>query len=1241
VEAAYDLAGDDQVDGNSRGGTPSFRSHSGQKENKLLNRLEMGLIALVFLLAMPVLAQNNTGIISGRVTDPSGAVVPNAQITITQTATNVDAVSATNSDGLFRVPSLIDGPYKVTVTAPGFKKEVYDGLTLRIGENLNVDLKLQVGAVSEAVEVTSSLPLLDTQTSSSGQVMEGEYFYQLPNYQHWEKGVLYYTPQVGTSNAPWPGSLGNWNINGANSYQTAQYEDGIMASSMDGGTTLNSVSVGIEEIKVLTSAMAAEYGHATSGALIVVKKAGTNTFHGEGGELFKNTAMMHRTFFGQYKLGQQAGSPSTLFQMPDFVISGPVIIPKLYHGKNKTFFQVGGSYHVDSSSNSGSYGTPTPEMLAGNFSAYSNQLYDPGSTTGTFAAGNLSRTPFPGNIIPTNRFSTMWNAIMANKPFAAPQAGAGSITNTGPSGNIVASGTGNYFNLTNQFRVDHNLNDKMRMMLSYSTGNQHQPQNNVNIGYKPYDQYQTLQYTIQNHATLSFTYTITPTFISETKVGIYRRTGNYKPLSGEDETYAIAKTVPNLPANVYLNPVNFGMTEGSNGSTQLGVGTLRVNVNNTHQFSQDFTKVWGTHAFKFGYEWLWMNYINHDISDPRLTLGFGGASGNAQTDGTMGIGPTGTAIPNSGGISLANIMLGYVTSYSYAQQGPSNLPVDSNQSFYVQDDWRIRPNLTLNIGVRYSNETPAHSKFPGQLSVGSLTVPDNYYVNGSVAGLLTCPAGGCVGGWIQPKGFLWNRDNNNFRPRFGLAWNVRPDTVVRAGIAMMTLDWNLGWTNQSEIGGASFYNQSVSQAANVYSPLFNINAGVPAFTSVSQLSNGEIPTSASSPSARPTITVVPANYHNPYTINWNVSVQHSLKKDYMLELSYVGLHNIGFSGNYNWNSRPWATGIDANGAVINLADPANAAYRNTWYNNSSGVNGTQAYKVYPNLGGVNYQCNCTRMIFHSGTIKLEKRYSYGLSFLTFATWQKGIQNSPGNLYQSDQLMRAVTSTTQKYRFVSSMIYELPMGRGKKFLNKGRLMERALGGFSFAWNYSVWAPTPTGIGYSGGTYVNPYNGTIGGRQNYPSYEADPGSDLYLTQLPQLRSDWQDLGTNRFAPNGRNPLVTNCGTTPTLQPNGATWGNLCEVVAPSFTRGNMPSNFFIAQRIIGANTSIYKDFMIKDRLKAQIRMDFYNPFKWFNWSQPMVTTMTQTNPLSFMTPTSDFGDSTEGGPSQIHLSFRVKF
>ncbi len=1013
-----------------------------------------------------------------------------------------------------------------------------------------------------------------------------------------------------------------------------------MATTMNGGTTLNSVSVGIEEIKVISSAMPAEYGHGTSGMLIVVKKSGTNQFHGEGGYLYKSTSMAERRFFQLQTLQQQVGSPSTLFTQPDFNISGPVLIPKLYNGRNKTFFSVAGSYHVDSSSNSSVSTVPTPDELNGNFSAFSNVIYDPASTSGTFAGANLSRTAFPGNIIPTSRFSSMWNTIVANKPFAAPQSGVGSILNNGPSGNIVRSGTGNYFNLTNQFKIDQNFSDKFKISFSYSDGFQHQPANDVTVVYAPYDQYQTLAYTVQNHEALSATYTFSPTFISETKVGAYRITGNNGTKAGSDYTYSLAKTVPGLPANVYLNPIGLGLaTEGSNASNQLGVGTLTVQVNNVRQFNQDFTKIWGLHSFKFGYEYLWQNEDSHNISNPRLTLNFTGTGG--QADPTTGLLGNGSTIANTGGITLANIMLGYVTSYSYAQQGTPLLPVDGNHSGYIQDDWRIRPNLTLNLGVRYSNETPAHSKFPGGLSNGSLTTPDNFYTSGSVPGLLTCPSGGCVGGWVQPKGFLWNRDNNNFRPRVGLAWTPDKNTVVRAGFAMITLDWNLGYTTQNEIGGASFYNQSVSQASNVYTPLFNINQGVPAFQSVAQLANGEIPTSASTPSARPTITVYPANYHNPYTLNWNFTVQRSLKKDYLLEVDYVGLHNVGFGGTYNYDSRPFGSGIDANGNVIDLTLPANAAYRNTWVNNTSGVNGTQAYKPYPNLGGVNYQCNCVRMIYHSGTVKLEKRYSNGLSFLTFGTWQKGIQNSPGNLFQSDQEARAVTNLTQKYRFVSSMTYELPFGKGRKFLStRSRLVDALLGGYSLAWNYSVWAPTPVSLAYSGGTYLNPVTGALGSRQNYPSYEPDPGGDYFLVMDPTVRDGWQNIGTNRFVQTAQNPLITNCGNVPIIASNGATIGNNCIQVAPSFTRGNAPTNYFIAQRIIGANASVYKDFVIKERFKAQVRADLLNPFKWYNWSA-LNATMTQTSPATFATTTSDFGDSTEGGPPEILLAFRVKF
>jgi len=1230
-KAAHDPAGHERFDRNSRGGVSYSSGYSRKKGEKLRNRLAIGLIALILVLAMPGFAQNSSGIISGRITDSTGAVVPNAQITVTETDTNVDSVSATNSDGLYRIPGLRDGPYKMIVTAPGFKKLTREGFALRIGENLPVNLQLEVGAVSESIDVINSIPLLDTQTSYSGQVVEGAYFYELPNYQHWEKGVLYYTPQVEQSTAAWPGSLGNFNINGANSYQTATYEDGQLSTTLDGGTTVNSVSVADEEIQVLTSAMPAEYGHATAGAMIVVKKAGTNQLHGEGGWLFKNDLLFHRRFFQLQTTPQQG--VKDFFQQPDFVVSGPVYIPHVYNGKNKTFFEVAGSYHIDASSNASSFTVPTAAELTGDFSAYSNPIYDAGSTAGSSLAGTLTRQPFPGNIIPQSRFSSMWNTIAANHPFDAPTS-TGSILATGPSGNIVSSSFGHYYNLTTQGRLDHSFTDKFKMFASYWVGNQHQPPLNGTIDYTPYDQYQVITYTLQSLATVGFTYTISPTLISETRIGEYRRTGNPKSISGTDYTFTMAKTVPNLPANVYLNPIGFGLAESGNAGTQLGVGTLSVSVNNNHQFRQDFTKVWGKHAFKFGYEWLWENDVAHNIGNPRLTLTFGGSNG---------VGPTGVSTPNTGGITLADDMLGYVTGYGYAQQGASLLPVDSIHSLYVQDDWRITPKITLNLGLRWDTETPGHSKFPGQLSIGSLTVPDNYDPQ-SVPGLLTCPAGGCLGGWTQPKGFLWNRSYTNFQPRFGFAYNVEANTVVRAGFALMTEDNNAGslmYTNQSEIGGGSFYNQTVTQPANSYTPLFQINQGVAPFVSVAQLANGEIPTGASTPSGRPIITVYPSDYRNPYTLNWNVSIQHAIKKNYMVELSYVGLHNVGFPGTHNWDSRPYGTGIDANGNVINLTQAANWAYRNTWVTNSSGVNGTQAYKPYPDLGGVNYECNCVMTIYHSGTIKIEKRYSYGLTFLAFFTLQKGISNAPGNLYQSDNEARAVTGMTNKYRFTSSMTYDLPFGVGRHWLNHRGVKNFFLGGYSFSWNYSIWAPNPSGLGYSGGQFLNPATGaTGGGRQDYPNYEPEPGNAIFLIQDPKIRSDWQNIGTNRFVQTATNPTVTNCGTAPILEAPGITWGNLCEVEAPSFTNGNEPNNFWLQQRVIGANASVYKNIPIKERVKMQVRLDYFNPFKWFNWSGAN-TTMTQSNPLTFMTATSDIADSQEGGPSEMQLSLRVRF
>ena len=325
---------------------------------------------------------------------------------------------------------------------------------------------------------------------------------------------------------------------------------------MDGGTTINSVSVADEEIKVISSAMPAEYGHATAGALLVVKKAGTNS-------LTARAASSSRTTPWSIAVSSADDQPATghYRPVPNARFRGQRTgDPHVYNGKNKTFFEVAGSYHMDSSSNASSYTVPTTAMLGGDFSAYTNQLYDPGSTAGTYAAGNLSRTLFPGNIIPKSRFSSMWNAIAANNPFIAPKRTPAAYSATAPAETSLASGTGHYYNLTNQVRIDHSFTDKFKMFGSF-TGQPTSARDQRRHHLPAVRSVPGIHADPPERGHRRATYTISPTLISETRVGEYRRTQN--PTSpGADFEFTIAKTVPNLPANVYLNPVGFGLSRG-------------------------------------------------------------------------------------------------------------------------------------------------------------------------------------------------------------------------------------------------------------------------------------------------------------------------------------------------------------------------------------------------------------------------------------------------------------------------------------------------------------------------------------------------------------------------------------------------------------------------------------------------------------------------------------------------------
>ena len=299
-----------------------------------------GLVALA-LAALPLCAQLDFGIITGRVTDSTGAVVVGAHVTVTQTAMNFETVLMTNADGLYRAPDLRPGPYRITIVAPGFKKLIRADVTLLANQTAEIDGSLEVGAATETVEVQANAQMLETETAATGTAVDGDYFYSLPNFQRNIKSSTFYTPGLKYCGQAYTGNMNNFHLDGLNTADIGVFEDGALATVGDGMTS-DTIENTIDEIKVLTTALPAEYGHSAGGAISVVKKSGTNTLHGIISEYGRFRRMQERKFFDQYNNSQlQPGwthAPGLISENPDANLSGPVYIPHIYDGRNKTFF---------------------------------------------------------------------------------------------------------------------------------------------------------------------------------------------------------------------------------------------------------------------------------------------------------------------------------------------------------------------------------------------------------------------------------------------------------------------------------------------------------------------------------------------------------------------------------------------------------------------------------------------------------------------------------------------------------------------------------------------------------------------------------------------------------------------------------------------------------------------------------------------------------------------------------------
>src|SRR5437667_8703900 len=384
------------------------------------------------LFAGSLFAQSSTGTATmiGAVADSTGSVVPGAKVTVTNKGAGFVFASVSTSEGTWYIPNLNPGDYQLKIEAAGFKTYVQDGISLRTAEQPRIDVRLEVGSVSETVMVTGAPPLLETETATSGQVLEGQTIVKMPVLQKAFYRIYLYMPGMNVISATGGSeqhaigqrqrALG-YTIDGVNAkepvFGNPNSFDTVMTSSLDM----------IQEFKMYTTGLPAEFGHSSGGQLSGVMKSGTNQLHGSLEDRYLNGRLVHRQYFEQLKRCQASAFSNTIIPCNPFTYhemgataGGPVVIPKLYNGKDKTFFFGGFQRHHEKVTETFIGNVPSPEMYAGdfNFAGRGFPIYDPATTR--LENGTWIRDPFPGNVIPQNRFDAVSKNILARNPWKAP-----------------------------------------------------------------------------------------------------------------------------------------------------------------------------------------------------------------------------------------------------------------------------------------------------------------------------------------------------------------------------------------------------------------------------------------------------------------------------------------------------------------------------------------------------------------------------------------------------------------------------------------------------------------------------------------------------------------------------------------------------------------------------------------------------------------------------------------------------
>ncbi len=954
---------------------------------------------LAFFLALGVSAraQSVTATLVGTVLDPTSAAVPDARITVTNLGTNVSRTVPCNERGDYVIPNLAPGTYQLVAEHEGFRRTVVNEIHLLVNQTARVDVVLQVGTLAEAVEVTAAAPLVASETSSVGQVIERNFISDLPLKGRAVFELALLTPATAPTNPssyvaqvrPMPGGLASpaFSAGGARDNNNGYLVDGVDAMDPHYMTpSMFPPMDSIQEFKVQTNSYSAEFGH-FSVQVNASTRSGTNQWHGSGYDYLRNDALNAANFFDNFAGLRKAPLRYNLFGA---TMGGPVTIPRLYKGRDRTFFFVSYEGTRIRTYRTAQLSVPTPEQRAGDFSNLgfrNNQpIFDPATTRPNPTGAGVIRDPFVNNAVPASRITPF--AKLALDFYPLPTASA-------DRGNNFFSTLGNLSD-NNQLvtRVDHVFSTKTSLSFRYyffdGLATSRTPVKNDGENNSVRNQ----------NMALNVNHTFSANTLYELRLGYNRPNYGILQVGANETNWAPIFGLKNL----LTDPIAWGIPRISlNAFSAIGlVADPNAQLTNVYQIVNHVSLIRSAHNLKFGADLRKTNYNDRGDRNARGAFSFTGAL---------------TADPQrrtTTGVSIADLLLGLPQS---AQGSPTPLAGNYNAFqyyFFLQDDWKISSRLTLNLGLRYELNT-RFIEVQNRISYFDRSYPGGRLLLAGGNRVFIAP-NTLLEGPYTPRGLI-PPDTNNWGPRVGLAWRPFGNnrTAVRMGYGIFYTMVDGQATRQLE------RNPPVSSVVNVAANQ-DANAAGPDALRVSEL----FPATGA-PASRPQVWSDIGYRPEPYVQQWNLSIQQALTGSTLLELGYIGSKGtrmVFYS--------------QGNQAVLD-ADPSRPT-------------SLVSRQPFPLWGSeIRTTQNAGNSTYHAGFVKIERRLSRDFSLLAHYTFSKSlainsdINESVSNFYNTRLDKGRGLSDIRHYAVIAAT-WELPVGPGKAHVTSG-LVSKLLGNWS--------------------------------------------------------------------------------------------------------------------------------------------------------------------------------------------------